>query len=166
MFAKAFSYFQRGIYSASRIGIYIGVVALNAMMLLVVADVILRKYLTAPIRGSLEITEILMGLVVFLGLAYCAVKDEHVFIDIVTERLSKRAKSINMAIIHVLSIGVAGLMAWRLFISALDLQRGNQVSMMLGLWLYPFVLIGFIGCTLLTLVYILQLINTLGGKNK
>jgi len=61
-----------------------GVAALNAMMLLVVADVILRKYFAAPIRGALEITEILMGFVVFLGLAFCAAKDEHVVIDIVT----------------------------------------------------------------------------------
>jgi TRAP-type C4-dicarboxylate transport system permease small subunit len=163
MFEKTFSYFQKNIFSISRIGIYVGVVALNAMMLLVVADVILRKYFAAPIRGSLEITEILMGFVVFLGLAFCAVKDEHVFIDIVTEKLSKRAKSITMIIVHFLSAGVAGLMAWRLFIAALDLQRGNQVSMMLGLWLYPFVLIGFIGCALLTLVYIINLINSLGG---
>jgi TRAP-type C4-dicarboxylate transport system permease small subunit len=166
MFEKTFSYFQKSIFSISRIGIYVGVVALNGMMLLVVADVILRKYFAAPIRGSLEITEILMGFVVFLGLAFCAVKGEHVFIDIITERLSKSAKSITMIIVHFLSAGVAGMMAWRLFMSALDLQRGNQVSMMLGLWLYPFVLIAFIGCSLLTLVYIIQLINSLGGIKK
>ncbi len=166
MFQKAFTYFQKGTFATSRFGIYVGVVALNAMMLLVVADVILRKYFAAPIRGSLEITEILMGLVVFLGLAFCAVKDEHVFIDIITERLSKRAKLINMTIIHVLSTGVAGMMAWRLFVQALSLKEGNQVSILLGLWLYPFVLIAFIGCALLTLVYIIQLINTLGGFKK
>jgi TRAP-type C4-dicarboxylate transport system permease small subunit len=163
MFQKAFLYFQKGAFATSRFGIYVGVVALNAMMLLVVADVILRKYFTAPIRGSLEITEILMGLVVFLGLAFCAVKDEHVVIDIITERLSKRAKSITMAIIHFLSAGVAGMMAWRLFVQALGLQQGSQVSMMLGLWLFPFVLIAFIGCALLTLVYIIYLFNVLVG---
>jgi TRAP-type C4-dicarboxylate transport system permease small subunit len=166
MFQKAFSYFQKGIFSTSRFGIYVGVVALNAMMLLVVADVILRKYFAAPIRGSLEITEILMGLVVFLGLAFCAAKDEHVVIDIITERLSKRAKSTTMVMIHILSAGVAGMMAWRLFMQALSLQQGNQVSMMLGLWLYPFVLIAFIGCALFTVVYIIHLFNVFVGVKK
>jgi hypothetical protein len=65
-----------------------------------------------------------------------------------------------------LSVCVAGMMAWRLFMQALSLQQGNQVSMMLGLWLYPFVLIAFIGCALLTLVYIIYLFNAFAGVKK
>jgi len=144
--------------SVSRIGVYTGVIALNIMMFLVVVDVFLRKFFAAPIRGSLELTEILLGIVVFLGLAYCAAKDEHVVIDIIVDRLPRRLKKTIMSFIYFLSVAVSALMAWRLFVQALSLQAGHHVSMMLGLVLYPFLIIAFIGCALMTLVYIMNLI--------
>jgi len=71
-----------------------------------------------------------------------------------------------MTVVYVLSAGASGMIAWRLLVQALSLNAGNQVTILLGLWLYPFVLIAFIACALLTLVYIILLINTVGGMKK
>lgn len=161
-----YSHFRNAVSLTSRVGVYIGAVILNVMILLVMVDVIMRKAFTTPIRGSLEISEIMLGLTVFLGLAFCAVRDEHVVIDILIERFSKHAKPIAMIIIHFVSAGVSVLMSWRLLNEALSLRSGHQVSMLLGLATYPYVLVAFICCAVLALVYLINMLNIILAVKK
>ena len=50
-------------------------------------DVILRTFFNSPISGAQEITEMLMPLVVFSGIAYAQCRKSHVTMDIFTETL-------------------------------------------------------------------------------
>ena len=62
---------------ASRVLNIIGVTCLVLMMLLTVSDVFMRYVFTQPIKGSVELTEYLMAVVGFFGLAWCAIKKGH-----------------------------------------------------------------------------------------
>ena len=55
---------------------------LVALMAYTVIDVLLRYVFNRPFRGSLEITEFAMALIVFLGIAYCGWLGGHVAVDI------------------------------------------------------------------------------------
>jgi TRAP-type C4-dicarboxylate transport system permease small subunit len=54
----------------SRITDSVGRVILALMMLLITVDVVLRYFLNRPIKGSYELVEFMLVLLVYLGLAY------------------------------------------------------------------------------------------------
>lgn len=56
----------------SRLLNYIGMGAVVVIMLLTVADVLMRSLFNKPITGTEELTEYLMVAVVYFGLALCA----------------------------------------------------------------------------------------------
>jgi hypothetical protein len=62
---------------------YVAAAALFAMMIVTFADVVGRK-LFVSIPGSLEVTELLMLVVIFVGLPLASLKGEHVFFDLLT----------------------------------------------------------------------------------
>ena len=65
----------------------LGGVLLMALMGMTVTDVIGRYLFNAPLRGATELTELLLAAVVFLGLPAVALADEHVTVDLVTDRM-------------------------------------------------------------------------------
>jgi TRAP-type C4-dicarboxylate transport system permease small subunit len=68
---------------ALRLPLWVAAGALMAMMLLTVADVVLRSTLSLPIRGSAEATEILLALMVFSALPLVGALNRHIAVDLV-----------------------------------------------------------------------------------
>ncbi len=58
-----------GLSRLSDLGIVKSMVAIVAIMVLVTVDVILRNLFASSITGSVEISELLQGVLVFLGMA-------------------------------------------------------------------------------------------------
>src|SRR4030067_2211164 len=66
-----------------------GLVAMGVlflMMLLTVADVLLRATVNKPIIGTTEITEQMMVAIVFLGFGWCALQGRHIRRDLFASR--------------------------------------------------------------------------------
>ena len=53
------------------------------MMLLTVADVVLRAFVNRPIRGMLELVELLLACTFFLALPAVFLRDENIVVDVV-----------------------------------------------------------------------------------
>lgn len=62
---------------------YAAAIALAAMMLLTVADVLLRSAFNYPIRGMLEIIELLLACSFFVALPASFLRDEHIVVDMI-----------------------------------------------------------------------------------
>jgi TRAP-type C4-dicarboxylate transport system permease small subunit len=62
---------------------YAAAFALAAMMLLTVADVVLRSAFNYPIRGMLEIIELLLACSFFVALPASFLRDEHIVVDMI-----------------------------------------------------------------------------------
>ena len=62
---------------------YAAALALAAMMLLTVADVVLRSLFNYPIRGTLEIIELLLACSFFVALPAAFLRDEHIVVDMI-----------------------------------------------------------------------------------
>ena len=90
----------------------IGVITLAGLMLLTVSDVFLRYFFIAPIMGSLEVTELLMIVLVFPGLAWAAVRRANVKVDLVVGRFSTRTQGIFDSVTCFMSLVVAALIGW------------------------------------------------------
>lgn len=66
----------------------------------------------SPIPGSLELTEFLLGIIVFLTLAYCAIEGGHIVVDVVVSRFLQRTQASIGAIVYFCSAGMLGLISW------------------------------------------------------
>lgn len=97
------------------------------MMLLTVADVVLRSVANRPIRGTLEIVELLLACAFFVALPATFLRDEHVVVDIVDGAAPRRVPLLKR-IAALASVLILGLMAWQGWISAKDSLVFNDVT--------------------------------------
>lgn len=91
-------------------------VLLLAMMALTVVDVIGRYVLNSPLPGATELTGLVLAAVIFIGLPAACLDDDHVTVDLVVEHLPDWIQPVRRLLVHILSTGVLGVVAWRLFI--------------------------------------------------
>jgi len=122
-------------------------IALAAMMLVTVADVVLRAVANLPIRGTFEIVELLLACTFFLALPASFLRDEHIVVDIV-DGWAPRRVALLRRIAGVLGVVLMGLMAWQGWIAARDTLAFNDVTSDLALpriWYWVPVLAGMIG---------------------
>jgi TRAP-type C4-dicarboxylate transport system permease small subunit len=96
----------------------ISMVLMFVMMLFVAADIFGRLFLNMPFKGSTDLIELMMGIVVFCGMAYCAKEDGHVRVDVLYERFSDRVKACVDIVTFTASLFIYALIAWRLFVTA------------------------------------------------
>ena len=160
MLGRVARHFQQGIFSASYVSSIIAMVLLVLLVLLTVADVILRHFFDAPIGGAFEISRLILGIVIFFALAYCAVKGGHIVVDVVVSRFPRRAQSSIGLMIHLFSVVIMGLISWQLFLHTIKLKGVGEVTAIWEIPVYPFVFLAALGSTLLTIVFLIQLIHT------
>jgi TRAP-type C4-dicarboxylate transport system permease small subunit len=124
--------------------------ALAAMTLVTVADVVLRAAFNFPLRGTLEIVELLLACAFFLALPAAFLRDEHIVVDIVDALRPRWVPALRRAA-GVLAVAVMVLMAWQGWIAAKDTLLFNDVTSDLSIpriWYWVPVLAGMIGSVL------------------
>ncbi len=161
MFTKTAHILATGVERVSRLVNWIGAVVLAAMMFLIAADVILRYVFNSPIPGALEVSEFLLIMVLFFGVAYTAVKKGHVPVDLVTSRLPPRAAAILSSGVSFMGILLFALLAWRVVIYAFVIKQTAAVSFILRVPIYPFILIIAFGSALLCVVLFSDLMDSM-----
>jgi TRAP-type C4-dicarboxylate transport system permease small subunit len=115
----------------------IGALALLAMMLLTVLDVVCRYVLHAPLSGAGEATEILLALAVFAGLAPAALAGEHIRIDLLDPLIGPTGRLTQRVFGAVFAVAGCAFLAWRLWLRGAELAQYGDVSSHLGLPLAP-----------------------------
>ena len=125
------------------------------MMLLTVTDVILR-YMGWPMKGTFELTKLLLVSLVFIGVAYTQVKKGHISVDVAFSRLPKKAQGVVGGIISLLSLGLFSLIAWQGFLQAEFLWLKSQTTGILGIPIWPFLLLVALGSIVLCLLLLVE----------
>lgn len=151
---KAFRTFENAIGTAAKWGNSIGLFAVVLLMLLTVADVVLRYVFTKPVLGTVELTEYAMVVIVSLSFARCADTDSHAKIDMLVTRFSPKVQAIVNFVVFAVTLGFCILMTWRSFVDFYQLYLAGRHSAILEISASPFHLIMAIGFVLLCLVLI------------
>lgn len=107
-------------------------VMIFVMMVVTTIDVVGRDIFNLPLFGAFEMTEILMGLVIFAGMPLTTAAHEHITVNFLESVVSHRARCVQAALGDVLSAAVAAVMAWRIYVRGLDLIAAHETTMMLG----------------------------------
>ncbi len=135
----------------------VGAYAIIVMMFLTAADVILRYLFASPIAGAFEFIEYLMVVSVSLTLAHCAVMKGHINIDIAVSRFPQRGQAVIRSIVLLLGLGLFSLITWQSAVHAGIIRTSGIYSIVLRMPAFPFVWVLFIGSTLISLVLLRDL---------
>ena len=103
------------------------------MMVVTTADVIGRDLFNLPLYGAFEMTEILMGLVIFAGMPLTTAAREHITVNLLETVVPWRVRCIQAGVGDALSAVVAAVMAWRIYWRGMGLIDAGETTMMLGI---------------------------------
>jgi TRAP-type C4-dicarboxylate transport system permease small subunit len=90
------------------------------MMLLITVDVTGRYVFSSPIPGTLELTEFLIVFVVFFSIAYVQLTKRHICVELVTQRLPRRAADGLAVVVLVIAAVFFALVCWQSWNSAVS----------------------------------------------
>lgn len=131
--------------------------ALFAIMALTFFDVLGRKFLDNSIRGSLEVTELLMVVVIFGALPLVSARGEHVEFDSLDPYLPEWLRKLQSVLVHLLCGGVLLLLAWLMWRTGTQFLQNGETTAQLLILKAPFiygmgVLCGITGLVHLSLI--------------
>ena len=142
---------------------YVSSVVIGLLMLTVVADVCGRYFFRSPISGASELASFLMIIIVFPALAWAALTDKHVKVDILVSHFSPRVQAILDGITLLATLGVFVVITWR---SVLESTSVRNVTSLLRLPHVPFYWIMTVGLTVFCLSIILLVIKRIAEAGK
>ena len=114
----------------------VGAVTLTLMMLLTVADVILRAF-ARPILGTYEIASVLLAVVIGFSIPKVSLDRGHVYMEFLVERLSRRNRAIMFTFTRILCIVLFFLIGYNLFSVANEFRVSGEVTPTIQLPFYP-----------------------------
>jgi TRAP-type C4-dicarboxylate transport system permease small subunit len=139
---------------------FLGVAVLFLMVCLTFIDVIMRYIFNSPIKGVLEITEVMMVMAIFLAIAHTQNEKGHVSIDLVIARLKSKPKLILEFINGLLGLGLFIIMIWQSVMrTMLAINKNSMHSQYFPLPDAPFTAIVVLGCLALCLILIRDLLK-------
>ncbi len=111
---------------------------LFAMMVLTFVDVTGRKLFTRPVYGAYEITEFLMGTLIFCALPLVTAREGHVTIDVLDHIVTPGFARWQRVIVNAISTAALAFVAWRLWELSTSHMRTHEVTMTLHIPHGPF----------------------------
>ena len=110
-----------------------------AMMVLTLLDVLGRQGFNAPVPAAFEVTQLMMGFTVYLGLPVISARREHLTIGLLDYLFTGTVRRIQGVVLNLL-IGVLCLLwAREVWIQADALVAQNELLMFLQIRIAPFV---------------------------
>lgn len=118
---------------------YIGAFALFSVMALTSADVVMRYFFGAPIKGAFEITELMLVVLIYAGFPLASRKNMHVTTDFVDRILSLRARRVLAVVIHTVCAAAFLGAAWLIWVKAGKTAGTGLTTTELHIKVAPFV---------------------------
>jgi TRAP-type C4-dicarboxylate transport system permease small subunit len=118
---------------------FIAGVLLFCMMTLTFVDVVLRYIFNAPLRGSFEITELMLVVLIFAALPLVSRREEHVVMDFLDRFLPLGIYRALRALEHIVSAAVMTGMGCLMWSKASKLAAYGDTTAILRIGLAPYV---------------------------
>ena len=130
---------------------WIAMILLLMLMFITVGDVVGRYMVgiipgLGPIPGTFELTEFMLAVAVLTAIGHTQVKGGHISIDLIITRFPPRVQAIIDAVTNFLTLAIFVLVTWQTIKYAQLLYSSNDVSAVLRLPVYPFLIVAAIGC--------------------
>jgi TRAP-type C4-dicarboxylate transport system permease small subunit len=112
---------------APALGLIAGVV-LFALMALTFVDVVGRYFLSQPVYGGFEITEMLLAALIFAALPLVTLRDEHITVDLLDPVTPDGVLWVQHVCACLAGFAFTGYLAWRLWIRAERMDAAGETT--------------------------------------
>ena len=143
---------------------YVAGALIIAVMAFTVYNVLGRWLFGAPLRGTVELTQLAMIGIVYLGLAYAQHRDNHIAVGLLYQRFGPRIRLVLDIFAAVLSIVILALLSWRLYEYAGVLEAGGRTTASRSIPLHPFAYVAIIGVVAFILALASTMVTRLRGQ--
>jgi TRAP-type C4-dicarboxylate transport system permease small subunit len=140
-------------YYVCAVGMFMAV----PLMLLTTADVISRGFFNKPIPGVMETSEYMLAVIILLGAAYTQQVKGHVWVDFLTVKLPQGVQNALRIFTDLASLFIISLVVYMGYVEALE---EKAVSDMLRIPQWPFKMLVAVGCFLLWLELLVDLVDS------
>jgi TRAP-type C4-dicarboxylate transport system permease small subunit len=133
-------------------------VSVTVMMLMTVADVLLRAG-GHPIIGTYEIVALLLALVIGFGIPQVSLDRGHVSVEFLLDKFSKRGRKVMLTLTRVLCLILFAFIGVNLFSVAAGFHASGEVSPTIQLPFYPVAYGVGVCCLLECCVFLLDIVR-------
>ncbi len=135
----------RAIRTANTALHYVAGALIVGVMLITVYNILGRWLFGEPFRGTVELTELAMLGIVYLGLAFAQHRDSHISVDLLYRRFRRPIRQALDVFSAILSVVVLGIMAWQIAAYADVLSSGGRETAARAIPLAPFAYVAVAG---------------------
>jgi len=140
----------------------VGGVTLLAMMLLIVAEVVLRSSANIVIPGTIELVKVLLVIVLFAGMAYTGLRKRHVRVSILVNKFSPVGRLATTAAADLIALGIISIISWQSFMQGEFLKVAGYQTGVLHILPWPFAIASGIFVGIFALVILVDFFETIG----
>jgi len=159
-----YHFLHRGADLLARIMAYSGGAVLLAVIVMTCASIIGRASIPLglrPVPGDFEMVEIGVGFAIFAFLPWCQLQRGHVAVDLFRPAFGEVANRLIDVVVDILILGLAIMIAWRLFEGMLDKRQFAETTFILRLPIWQAYLAGLAGAGSFVLVAALCALRSL-----
>jgi TRAP-type C4-dicarboxylate transport system permease small subunit len=151
--------FEKGMLKIVRLLFLFGVSLFIVMAILTSVHVLGRYAFNSPIYGQAEAVGLMQVIAISMAGAYTLSEKRHVAIGLLVDRLPQRIQAVIDFPMCVLCLVFTGLTAWQTIEYATSLLEEGQLTSLLEVPVSPFFYIIGIGWGLLSIAYIMLLLQ-------
>lgn len=137
----------------------VGSAGLAVMMFLTLFDVIGRAF-GHPLSIAVEATELIMGMMIYLGIGYTTFIKGHIRVDILISNMSARMQAVLDFITGSVGLLITVLISWRLWIQAISRYDNNDLTQIAEVSVWPYAIVMAIACMLMVTSLMFHLYTT------
>jgi TRAP-type C4-dicarboxylate transport system permease small subunit len=134
-------------------------------MILITCLNIFSRLVWVPVKGTFELMGFFGAVVTAFALGYTQAKKAHISVDILVNRFPKRVQKILNGINSVICLIFFALAGWQIAKLGNTLRTSGEVTETLRIIYYPFTYGVALGCFLLSLVLLVELVALFFSEN-
>lgn len=148
----------------NKVQIFFGGLFLVLMVSLTCANILFREF-GLPVRGTYELMGFFGAVIFAFSLAFSHDKKEHLYVNIIYDRLPVSLKRIFSIINKTVCLVFFSILAYQLVKKAFVLKDVGELSETLRLPYYPFILVTAFGVLVLSVLLLYEVVLKIGGRD-
>jgi TRAP-type C4-dicarboxylate transport system permease small subunit len=149
----------------NKILLFVGSVAVLLLMSIATVNAFLRiPFIKSTWRGAYETVGFLGAVVIAFALGYTQKRKDHIVVDILTEKFSKRVNRVLDGINYLITTIFFAMVSWQIFVWGMKISKSGEVSETLKIMFHPIIYCVALGFAVFSLTLIIDFLKNLKGK--
>ncbi|MEW5908222.1 MAG: TRAP transporter small permease [Thermodesulfobacteriota bacterium] len=142
----------------------LGGASILLLMSVATVNVVLRYPFKIPWRGAYEVVGFLGAVLIAFALGYTQKRKDHIVVDILTERFSKRVNRILDGVNYFITMIFFAVVSWQMFIWGIKISKSGELSETLKIVFHPFIYCVAAGFAVFSFTLVVDFIKNFQNK--